>query len=161
MLALIASMRSGDVTDNEIAERFSVASSLADSLEEFAVMDEMQGLLKDGVHGVVDARVPGAQGRAVGGDGGDARARLPADAGELAAGVDRLIVGEVAGDAERPDLVVGEGSGLGPSVAAVVADEHGKALRRGQARDVGFSVDFGQHVLELRVQHGAVDRGTR
>src|SRR5207248_6974920 len=52
MVALIASMRSGDVTDNEIAERFSVASSLADSLEEFAVMDEMQGLLKDGIHGV-------------------------------------------------------------------------------------------------------------
>jgi two-component system, NtrC family, sensor kinase len=52
MVALIASMRSGEVTDDEIAERFSVASTLADSLDEFAVMDEIQGLLRDGVHGV-------------------------------------------------------------------------------------------------------------
>ncbi|HEY3177660.1 MAG TPA: DAHL domain-containing protein [Casimicrobiaceae bacterium] len=52
MVALIASMRSGDATDDEIAEKFSVASSLTDNLGEFAVMDEIQGLLKDGVHGV-------------------------------------------------------------------------------------------------------------
>jgi two-component system, NtrC family, sensor kinase len=52
MTTLVASMRSGEATDDEIAEKFSVASSLADSLGEFSVMDEIEGLLKDGVHGV-------------------------------------------------------------------------------------------------------------
>jgi two-component system, NtrC family, sensor kinase len=52
MMALVHSMRSGDASDNEIAERFAAVSSLADGLGEFGVIDEIQSLLKDGVHGV-------------------------------------------------------------------------------------------------------------
>jgi two-component system, NtrC family, sensor kinase len=51
-MALVHSMRSGDASDNEIAERFAAVSSLADGLGEFGVIDEIQSLLKDGVHGV-------------------------------------------------------------------------------------------------------------
>ena len=52
MIALIASMRTGDASDDEIAEKFSAASSLGDRLNEYAVVDEIQSLLKDGIHGV-------------------------------------------------------------------------------------------------------------
>ena len=52
MVALMTSMRAGDATDDEVAEKFSAASSAADSLDEFAVMDEIQQLLRNGIHGV-------------------------------------------------------------------------------------------------------------
>src|SRR5215831_1299490 len=50
--ALVAAMRSGDASDDEVAEKFGVASDLADRMVEFSVLDEIGGLLKDGVHGV-------------------------------------------------------------------------------------------------------------
>jgi signal transduction histidine kinase len=52
MMALVHAMRSGDTSDDEIAETFAAVSGLADDLDEFAVLDEVQSLLKDGVHGV-------------------------------------------------------------------------------------------------------------
>ena len=52
MMLLVHSMRSGDVSDDDITTRFAVVSGLADNLEQFAVIDEIQGLVKNGVHGV-------------------------------------------------------------------------------------------------------------
>jgi two-component system NtrC family sensor kinase len=52
MVSLVTSMRSGDATDEQIAEKFAAASALTDSFNEYAVIDEIQGLLKDGVYGV-------------------------------------------------------------------------------------------------------------
>jgi len=51
-LALVGAMRSGDASDDEVAEKFGAASDLADRMIEFSVIDEIGGLLKDGVHGV-------------------------------------------------------------------------------------------------------------
>jgi len=50
--SLIAAMRSGEASDEEIAEKFAAASAFADSFAEYEVVGELQGLLKDAVHGV-------------------------------------------------------------------------------------------------------------
>ena len=52
MISLITSMRSGDATEEQVAENFVTASALMDSYTEYGVMSEIQGLLKDGVYGV-------------------------------------------------------------------------------------------------------------
>jgi two-component system NtrC family sensor kinase len=51
-VALVTLMRSADASEGQIAEQFEKASALMDSVKEYGVIDEMQGLLKDGVHGV-------------------------------------------------------------------------------------------------------------
>ena len=51
-LALVGAMHSGDASDDEVAEKFGAASDLADRMTEFSVIDEIGGLLRDGVHGV-------------------------------------------------------------------------------------------------------------
>jgi len=50
--SLIAAMRSGEASDEEIAEKFAAASAFADSFAEYEVVGELQGLLKNAVHGV-------------------------------------------------------------------------------------------------------------
>jgi len=52
MTALVILMRSGDATEAQIAEKFAVASALMDGFNEHAIMDEIKGLLKDGVYGL-------------------------------------------------------------------------------------------------------------
>ena len=52
MTSLIAAMRSGEASDEEIAEKFAAASTFADSFAEYEVVGELRGLLKDAVHGV-------------------------------------------------------------------------------------------------------------
>jgi len=51
-MRLLDLMRSGEPSEDEIAECFASATSLADELNEAAVIDELTGLLRDGVHGV-------------------------------------------------------------------------------------------------------------
>jgi signal transduction histidine kinase len=51
-VALLGVMRSGSVSDDELAEKFEAASEIADRMVEFSVIDEVGGLLRDGVHGV-------------------------------------------------------------------------------------------------------------
>lgn len=51
-MRLLDLMRSGEASEDEIADRFANATSLADGLNEAAVIDELAGLLRDGVEGV-------------------------------------------------------------------------------------------------------------
>lgn len=52
MTSLLATMRSEDSTEDEIADQFVTASRLMDSYNEYPVVDELKGLLKDGVYGL-------------------------------------------------------------------------------------------------------------
>jgi len=53
VVSLIAAMRSEDGgSDEEIAEKFAAASAIADNFAEYGIADEVQGLLKNAVHGV-------------------------------------------------------------------------------------------------------------
>jgi two-component system, NtrC family, sensor kinase len=51
-LALVGTMRSGDASDDEVADKFGAAAELADHMTDFSVIAEIGGLLRDGVHGV-------------------------------------------------------------------------------------------------------------
>ncbi len=51
-LSLVGVMRAGNASDEEISEKFAAVSDLADRMNEFSVINEIEGLLKDGVHGV-------------------------------------------------------------------------------------------------------------
>ena len=52
MVALVALMRSADAPESDVADQFEKTTALMDSFSEYGVIDEMQALLKDGVHGV-------------------------------------------------------------------------------------------------------------
>lgn len=56
MVSLVGLMRSPDASETEVADQFEKASRLMDSFTGYGVMDEMRGLLGDGVHGVDEIR---------------------------------------------------------------------------------------------------------
>ena len=51
-LTLIKTMRSGETSDEELASKFAAAADCADRIDEFGLIDEIDELLKNGVHGV-------------------------------------------------------------------------------------------------------------
>ncbi|HEX6136355.1 MAG TPA: DAHL domain-containing protein [Casimicrobiaceae bacterium] len=52
MVKLVTLMRAADATEAEVAEQFEAAVRLTETYNEYAIVDEIQGLLKDGVYGV-------------------------------------------------------------------------------------------------------------
>ena len=52
IVALIAARRSGEASDEEIADKFAAAAALADTFSEYEVVEGLQRLLKNAVHGV-------------------------------------------------------------------------------------------------------------
>ncbi|MEO5784554.1 MAG: DAHL domain-containing protein [Casimicrobiaceae bacterium] len=56
MSGLVAAMRSGRASEASVAEKFQETAALIDSLAEYDVMQELRGLLKDGVYGVDQIR---------------------------------------------------------------------------------------------------------